>query len=240
MPALTDRQHRLLTSLVEEYVSTAEPVASQALVGQGGLDVSPATVRNDLVALEEAGYLAQPHTSAGRVPTERAWRTYVAEIQADRDQLRTVPRGRELSRLRTALHQTTDAAVAVKALAKALVDLMDEAVIVAFSPGDVYYTGLSNLFRQPEFDALREVLVVSTLVDRLDEVVADLYPSATDEVAVLMGHENPLGEHCGLLLTRYHGQSLAGVIAALGPLRQPYRHHLPLLRSARELINEIV
>ncbi len=74
---LTDRSRRLLATLVREYVETREPVSSQVLVSASGLGVSSATIRNVLAQLEEAGYVHQPHTSAGRVPTDRAYRVFV-------------------------------------------------------------------------------------------------------------------------------------------------------------------
>src|SRR5215471_14175866 len=72
-----DRSKRLLTALILEYISSGEPVASSVLVTAAGLGVSSATVRNILARLEQEGYLQQPHTSAGRVPTDRAYRFYV-------------------------------------------------------------------------------------------------------------------------------------------------------------------
>lgn len=75
--AMDDRKARVLRAVVEENIRTGQPVSSQAVLDCSGLEVSPATVRNDLAALESDGYLKQPHTSAGRVPTERAFRFYV-------------------------------------------------------------------------------------------------------------------------------------------------------------------
>src|SRR5918993_1959679 len=74
---LSDRSRRLLATLVREYIETGEPVPSQVLARESGLGVSSATVRNVLVQLEDAGYVHQPHTSAGRVPTDRAYRAFV-------------------------------------------------------------------------------------------------------------------------------------------------------------------
>src|SRR5690348_16296119 len=74
---LTGRSRRLLATLVREYVETGEPVSSQLLARSSGLGVSSATVRNVLAQLEEAGYVHQPHTSAGRVPTDRGYRVFV-------------------------------------------------------------------------------------------------------------------------------------------------------------------
>src|SRR5215207_8222952 len=74
---LPDRSRRLLATLVREYIETGEPVSSQVLARKSGLGVSSATVRNALVQLENSGYVHQPHTSAGRVPTDRAYRVFV-------------------------------------------------------------------------------------------------------------------------------------------------------------------
>src|SRR5919112_3998656 len=74
---LTDRSRRLLATLVREYIETGEPVSSQVLARASGLGVSSATVRNVLAQLEDSGYVHQPHTSAGRVPTDRGYRVFV-------------------------------------------------------------------------------------------------------------------------------------------------------------------
>ena len=81
---LSPRSRRLLATLVSHYIETGEPVASQVLARQSGLGLSSATVRNALAHLEEAGYLHQPHTSAGRVPTDRAYRVFVDQLLAER------------------------------------------------------------------------------------------------------------------------------------------------------------
>jgi heat-inducible transcriptional repressor len=75
-----DRRLAVLRAIVEDYVATEEPVGSKALVERHGLGVSPATVRNDMAALEDEGYIAQPHTSAGRVPTDKGYRLFVDRL----------------------------------------------------------------------------------------------------------------------------------------------------------------
>ena len=77
---LTERQHDILRRVVDAYVETGEPVGSRTLVDQGGLDVSPSTVRAELAELESLGYLTHPHTSAGRVPTEAGYRLYATTV----------------------------------------------------------------------------------------------------------------------------------------------------------------
>ena len=77
---LEDRKLEVLRAIVEDYVSTQEPVGSKALVERHNLGVSPATIRNDMAALEEEGYIAQPHTSAGRIPTDKGYRLFVDRL----------------------------------------------------------------------------------------------------------------------------------------------------------------
>src|SRR5436305_9112099 len=78
--ALDDRKLEVLRAIGEDYVETQEPVGSKALVERHHLQVSPATVRNDMAVLEEEGYIRQPHTSAGRVPTDRGYRLFVDKL----------------------------------------------------------------------------------------------------------------------------------------------------------------
>jgi heat-inducible transcriptional repressor len=79
-PGLSERQRRILRLVVEEYVATGQPVGSKALVERVGMDVSPSTVRNEFAALESLGFLTHPHTSAGRVPTERGYRLFADSV----------------------------------------------------------------------------------------------------------------------------------------------------------------
>ena len=78
--ALDERKLEVLRAIVEDYVATQEPVGSKALVERHNLRVSPATVRNDMAVLEEEGYIRQPHTSAGRVPTDAGYRLFVDKL----------------------------------------------------------------------------------------------------------------------------------------------------------------
>src|SRR6266576_6324859 len=91
MTELDERKAAILRSIVEHYVGSAQPVGSQTVTQTTGLGVSAATVRNEMSVLEREGYIAQPHTSAGRVPTDRGYRYYVDQLagaaqlpQADR------------------------------------------------------------------------------------------------------------------------------------------------------------
>lgn len=77
---LSERRLQVLRAIVQDYVGTEEPVGSKALTERHNLGVSPATVRNDMAALEDEGFIAQPHTSAGRIPTDKGYRLFVDKL----------------------------------------------------------------------------------------------------------------------------------------------------------------
>ena len=87
MTQLTPRRERILRHVVQEYVALAQPVPSDLIARKYEADLSPATVRNELAALEEAGLIAQPHTSAGRVPTDRGYRYFVELLMQEEREL---------------------------------------------------------------------------------------------------------------------------------------------------------
>lgn len=106
------RKRRVLEALIDDYIATAEPVGSRTLARKYGLGVSPATIRNEMADLEELGYLEQPHTSAGRVPSDKGYRFYVDEIMrptildmAERERIRHAYQVR-VRELHWFIHQT--------------------------------------------------------------------------------------------------------------------------------------
>src|SRR3989344_8630644 len=83
MEDLTDRQKQLLKHIVDVYIETAEPVGSETIVAKTSLGVSPATIRNEMAALSEKGFLKQVHTSAGRIPTPTGLKFYINELMKE-------------------------------------------------------------------------------------------------------------------------------------------------------------
>ena len=81
---ISERKKRILAAVVDEYIATAEPVGSKLIAQKSGLSVSSATIRNELAELTSMGYLEQPHTSAGRIPSPKGYRLYVNELMERR------------------------------------------------------------------------------------------------------------------------------------------------------------
>lgn len=219
----TPRQQEILRALVVEYVSSAEPVSSQLLVERLPQIVSSATVRNDLLALEEAGFLEQPHTSAGRVPTAKGYQYFIANFlmpsaeQGAFSELAVAPASED--RWRSA--------------AKKLSAMTTEVVLI--SNGNAVFTvGMSNLFSQPEADDAERLQKIYARLEHSEELMAELQKIADDEVKILVGAENPVSDGCALLLTRC-GQK-EGVVAILGFMRMSYNKNIALLLQAKKLL----
>lgn len=227
MESLDSRKAILLKLTVRRFIKTAEPVGSAWLADESGLDVSSATIRNELSALEEAGYLLQPHTSAGRAPSEKGYRYYVTNFLEKK-----APSEAARKTLEEAVTESHDAAERLRRAAKAVAELAHESVLVGFGPRDVYYTGLSNLFSKPEFRQLALVASMSKVLDHLDETMERLFPSINPTVRILIGTENPFGAECGLVIARAPFGAGYGVLGLLGPMRMDYDADAGLLETA--------
>jgi heat-inducible transcriptional repressor len=225
------RQHNLLAEVVRSYIREAEPVGSKAL--EGALGVSSATIRNDMAELEEQGFLAQPYTSAGRVPTLKGYQFFIDNLLEAREPKITEQRLlKDLVKQLQASHEAV-----VKNLARKLAELAGEAVVVGFAPYDVYYTGLANLFEQPEFAEVNMVRHIGKVIDNLDQAMAKLYHDTNhnEEVGIKIGLSNPFGEGCALIFTSCRNLETRSLIGLLGPIRMDYDAHIGRLQYIKSL-----
>lgn len=230
---MDSRQELILRIIVDEYVRSAEPVASRWISEHSDLDVSPATVRSDMAALEQAGYIRQPHPSAGRVPTEKA---YIHCLRNFMSRDRAVRKGRHFRR---APNRTLDEEAMLKTLARELVDMSGETVIVAFDPHSSFYTGLSNLFQKPDFVDLDVVRGLSGMVDRFDEIVGQIFERVSREPQVLIGSENPFGKDMAAILVKYALPNRhIGILGLVGPMRMDYSRNLQLIEEAADILDQ--
>ena len=227
-------QDNLLKVIVDEYIKSASPVSSSLIVEKYFPELSSATIRNHMADLEEAGLIAQPHTSAGRVPTALGYGRYVDFLAGD---FQASGRNKKI------LHDLSENASAdelgIKLLAKALAEVSNNAVLVGFGPLDVYYTGISNLFRQPEFLEQAFVYSMSEVIDHLDEAMSRIFHQIDGEVKILIGDENPFGGMCSVVLARYKLKGEEGIIGILGPSRMDYRENGGLIKQVQEILARI-
>lgn len=217
------RQQELLKKIIITYIKTGEPVGSKSLAAEGDFELSSATIRNEMSELEQAGYIYQPYTSAGRVPTEDGYLFYVENYVLDE-----LPSEVKLS---SAVKSKIDRflekgeAADLKNLAKTLAELSEALIILAFDEDHVYYTGLSYLYSQPEFIAQAAVTTVSQVLDHCEKVLPKIFDLMNEERKILIGRENPFGSACSFLSAKI-GDGLIGI---LGPMRMDYENNLKLI-----------
>lgn len=227
---LSQRQRAILRALIKEYLKTAQPVSSGMLAKTSRLGVSSATVRNEMAELEEAGYIAQPHTSAGRIPTEAAYELELSDLKTSELKLKQA----DLVQLDRLFANDENA---YKAVAKAIADLSDGAVFWAFSKNNLYHTGLANLFSHPEFKQLETVYDISVVIDQLEEIIARIFERLDYGEHVLIGSQNPFGAFLSTALVKYQNQGVSGICGLIGPVRMDYSRNLALIRYLKDKLN---
>lgn len=233
---MTERQTRILHALIREYVRTAEPVGSEFLVERYRLPYSPATVRAEFSGLEEQELLSHPHTSAGRVPTDRGYRHLLNE-QTGAYQVSAADLRRLEQDVRALLTQQRQVA---RGAAKILAALSHHLAVAGVADREeVYEAGLPDLLREPEFSRTDHVLDVSRLLEIMDERFAELTAEPTEIPQVYIGEENPFLRPCrvSMLFTTVDFPSgERGLLVIIGPTRMRYGRNLGILAEAARLL----
>jgi transcriptional regulator of heat shock response len=125
----------------------------------------------------------------------------------------------------------------IKELAKTITDISKNAVLVGFGPENVYYTGLSNLFAQPEFRDYNLVRHMSQIIDHLDEVMNGIFDEVND-LTIWVGKENPFGAGCSVVFYKYQSGDFVGIFGILGPTRMDYQKNIALVKNINNLFKE--
>lgn len=234
---MTERQQQILRAIVEQYAEVAFPVGSNLLAK--AFRVSSATVRAEMAELERLGFIAQPHTSAGRVPTDKGYRFYVNSLAENVEQDTLAERRGE----RALTARVQDSGVPERAIRNAVDTLVEltHNLGLATIGNQLYMSGLSNLFGQPEFMNRSQVQQVAQLLDNLEPWLREAAPN--QPLSVYIGSENPIGRSagCSLIISRFHSPySDRSYIGVLGPTRQSYRDVMNLVHRAGETLEEVL
>ncbi len=230
---MNERQKNILSFVINEYIRSAQPIGSALLSEKAGMDLSPATYRNELAVLEKEGFLTQPHTSAGRIPTEKAYQYFVDTLMTKKSY-----QPKDRNDLKLSIKRDLDQDQMLKDVAKQLVEKSDQAVIVAFDKNTIFYTGLSHLFSQPEFSQQSDIISLTSVVDDLDEVIGGMFDNIQD-LEILVGSHNPFGRTCSSILGKYKMKDdREGMFAILGPMRMDYEKNIHLLQEVKQLLEK--
>ncbi|PIR74339.1 MAG: hypothetical protein COU35_02720 [Candidatus Magasanikbacteria bacterium CG10_big_fil_rev_8_21_14_0_10_47_10] len=213
-PQFDERKQQLLKIVVESFIATAQPIGSSAIVDADMLQVSGATVRNEMRALEDMGYLTHPHTSSGRIPTEQGYTFYAENLMQPTPV--PVPIKHEIEQILS----SDDSQPKIKKVAQCIAHSTGNAVLLSLPNNVTYYTGISQLFSQPEFAAAARAIEISQVFDHCEQNMPMLHELVVgSDVHIFVGEQNPLGKGCGLVAGRIADDHM---IMLLGPLRMKY------------------
>lgn len=236
---ITKRQQAILTAVIEQYAEIAVPVGSVTLAKLFG--VSSATIRSEMVRLEELGLIEQPHTSAGRVPTDKGYRLYVNSItDAEMTELPShLERGAKAIEAKVASHlDKSDRAI--RSAVDSLVQLTDNLGFATIG-SELYMSGIGSLFSQPEFMRGSHTQAIARLLDNIEPWLREASPN--QPLNVYIGSENPIGKSSGasLIISKFRSPySDKSYIGVIGPTRQNYVRSMRLVRRAGELLEEVL
>lgn len=231
------RRNKVFECIVTAYVELGAPVGSVTLCNRSNLNLSPASIRNIMGELEELGLIAQPHTSAGRMPTDTGYRFYVDNIM-ELDIVIKEEQENICSACRSAKGQLD---VLLETALKLLSDISNEVSLVLFprlkenTPKEIKLAsfGWHHLFRQPEF---KDTSKSNRLLEALEEKkeLVDFVGESVDakQVKVFIGTENKCShiQDCSIILSGYGVQDdAAGAIGLIGPTRMPYKRLIPIV-----------
>lgn len=233
---MTERQAQILAAIIEQYAEVAVPVGSITLAKLFG--VSSATIRAEMARLEEMGLIGQPHTSAGRIPTDKGYRFYVNQI-TEQSAEPVIDRSARAIEARISPHADS-ARTAIRSAVNSLAELTHNLGIATI--GDqLYMSGIGNLFAHPDFASNQHVQAVAGLIDNLEPWLREAAPN--EPLNVYIGSENPIGKSSGasLIISRFRSPySDHSYIGVLGPTRQSYSRTMRLVRHAGAMLEEVL
>jgi heat-inducible transcriptional repressor len=235
---MTERQRLILAAIIEQHAEIAAPVGSVMLAKLFG--VSSATIRSEMARLEEMGMIEQPHTSAGRIPTDAGYRFYVNSLnEAQANQPQLIDRSTKAIQARATTHGDR-ADRAIRSAVDSLVELT-QSLGIATIGDELYLSGIGNLFAQPEFMQGEHAQQVARLLDNLEPWLREAKPN--EPLNVYIGSENPIGKASGatLIISKFRSPySDNSYIGVLGSTRQSYAKVMRLVRHTGAMLEEIL
>ena len=235
---MQERQLEILRAIVDEYVATQEPVGSKIIAEKHSLGVSPATIRNEMAILEDQGLITQPHTSAGRIPTNSGYRLFVDKI-AQIKPLSTAER----RAIETFMGNSDNLDDLLVRTAKLLAQLTNQVAVIQYPDEDkVILAGTANLARNNSQEPAGSIYPV---LEALEEqvVLLHLLADATNEVQVRIGQEQGEKnlESTSLVTTQYTGPgSHSGALGVLGPTRMNYAVTMATVNTVARYIGRFI
>lgn len=234
---LSTRQIDILKNIVREYIDTAEPVGSETLEKKFDLGVSPATIRNEMGEMVKLGYLSKPHSSAGRVPTNKAIKFYINELMKEKE----MSVAEEIEAKEKIWDSRGKRDLFLREATKSLAQKTRSLAVTFTDQGDVYYSGYSNILEMPEFydiDITKNLLAILDNTSYFDRIMGKL----ENECVVFL--EDDFNEEAlkpyGFIFAKFHTRgNHEGSIGVIGPTRMQYDSVIPVVRYFGVLLAEV-
>jgi len=232
---MQERLNKILSAVIEEYTSSAVPVGSKVITEKYHIDMSPATVRSQMAKLEKNGYLYQPHTSAGRIPTDKGYRYFVEKIMPREDLSITEQKKLQAELLKLKAQNTK----LTRTTAKLISSFSGNLAITGLQKEFADF-GISELLEKPEFREIDEFCRVAEVLDYIDESIDTILSKVKEnETKIFIGKENPIKEisNCSMVVSPYKTKSgEKGILAIIGPKRMQYAKNKSLLEYMKKLL----
>lgn len=238
--SLSERQIKILKSVVEEYTNTAEAVSSDAIEKKYSMGVSPATIRSEMARLTDSGYLKQLHTSAGRIPTAMGLKFYIDQLMEER----ALPVTDEVAAKEGVWDCRFDEGKLLREAVRVLATRTRSLALATTESGDVYHAGYANILEIPEFydiDVAHQVLAFLDEQQRIHELFFGR-PWGERPINVLLGEElgMPFFEPVGVVFSPFHiGKKTVGTLAVIGSVRFNYPQVIPMVKYMSHLLTEL-
>lgn len=226
---LQERQKSILEAVIQDYIRTARPVASRELARESDWGLSPATIRSELLRLDELGYLEQPHTSAGRIPTDKGYRFFVDNLLTEAE----LNAGENEMMRRT--FNIPDPEEFVRELTKTISRIAGAFAAAGTQDEELFYeSGFAEILAEPEFSEPQRAQAFGRLADFLDEELGRILPYLEDEGDhIWIGGENPWKEarqYAMILSSWEHPAGFRGFMSIVAPRRTNYSKHKAIIR----------
>lgn len=223
---VSERQQNLLNELISIYIKDAKPVSSELLEKESGFDLCPATIRSEMKKLTDMGYLEQPHTSAGRIPTNKGYRFFVDSILEDKSFPSFIP----------FIENIEDDFKFIEHLTKNLASLSSSLAFAYLYDKDILWKdGWKEVFNNPEF---KKPDFLDEFIEAVDYFEKNIKEFKNDHIKVYIGNEKPFlnSGDFSLIISKTRLSNEDGILAILGPNRMAYDKNINLIGS---LIDEL-
>ncbi|MEW5758186.1 MAG: hypothetical protein AB1755_01755 [Candidatus Omnitrophota bacterium] len=236
---LEARRKNILGAIIESFIANSFPISSEFIAKEFNFGLSSATIRNAMADLEEMEFITHPHTSAGRIPTDKGYRFYVDNILGHNEiqgcQKEMISKELDFDNL--------DISEFLEKASDMLARLSHYPSLVSFTDWEhkIYFNGTSFIFEHPEFNDIKKLRALFGALEEKENLLKTINQNIEEPLKIYIGQENIIDEmkDCTMIISTYKRKARpAGRIAVLGPTRLRYSQVIPLIEYTSCLLSD--